>query len=95
MATDDVVLAQLQVTASAAEASAISARLALALYQGLTPELDIPIAPDAGPPMQDTTDCPHLQREDASVMNTEGETRDYCKSCRHYIFGDGRAEAAT
>ncbi len=89
----DVVGAQLQATVAATEAAALNARLALVMYQGLTPELDIPLASDE--PTLDDTDCPHLQREDANVMNPNGETREYCKACRHYLYVDGRAEAAS
>ncbi len=99
MANDEIVLAQLQAAASAADAAAISTRLALAIYQGAVTVEDASVAgtrsPEPDPSDLDDTGCPHLQREDASVMNPDGETREYCKSCRHYIYGDGRAEAAT
>ncbi len=103
METDDVVLAQLQATASSAEAAAINARLAIAVYQGSAMVAGIAgfdgnangDRSDGGPVPNDDTNCPHLQREDSSVMNPDGETREYCKACRHHIYGDGRAEAAS
>lgn len=91
-APPDIVLFQLQAAASAADAAALNTRLALQMYQ----ETGGMSAEDA-PPVEglDTTDCPHLQREDASVMDPNGEQRDYCTMCRHYIYSDGRVEAAT
>lgn len=101
MANGDVVLAQLHAVVAATEAAAINARLALAVYQGsamvagVEPFDENVDRSDDVPVPDDDTNCPHLQREDASVMNPGGESREYCKSCRHYIYSNGRAEAAT
>ncbi len=101
MANDEIVLAQLQAAASAADAAAISTRLALAIYQGtatadgdVDPSTAVYVEPD--PSDLDDTGCPHLQREDASAMGPDGSDaqKDYCASCRHYVFPDGRAERA-
>lgn len=92
MTSLDLVLFQLQAATSAADAAALNARLALQMYQdsnGMS-EVETPLTEGL-----DTTDCPHLQKEDASVMNLGGEQKDYCASCRHYIYQDGRTEAAT
>jgi len=100
MANDEIVLAQLQAAASAADAAAISTRLALAIYQGAVTAEDASVAgtrsPEPDPSDLDDTGCPHLQREDASVMGPEGSRaqKDYCVSCRHFVYPDGRAEPA-
>ncbi len=86
----DLVLFQLQAAASAADAAALNARLALQMYQDINGMTEVEAPPIEGG--LDTTDCPHLQREDASNMG--GNQRDYCVACRHYIFPDGRVEAA-
>ncbi len=86
--TPDLVLFQLQAAASAADAAALNARLALQMYQEKG-------GAASSPEGLDTTDCPHLGREPASVMSADGIQREYCVACRHYIYPDGRTEAAT
>ena len=88
MTSPDIVLAQLRASAAACEAALLNAQLALALFEGSPDALSG--TPDSG---ADTTDCPHLQKEPARVMG--GEPRDFCSACAHYIYPDGRVEAAT